>query len=228
MRIMSVCALCYARGMSRGSCQGVQDTECLCMHFCATRCIVVASCSVLLHNQAPKASKAPNPAIFCYQDPQHCHTFHYFSPRENGIIKILKCQTMETHSKAAPQSDPDTLACKHPERVTGTKCSRQLYSVQNLLLSTATFSLGMGTEQGRKYQLWTWQRQAGPAWRSQWAECAGLEPGQGKLKAQGSGKCRWGHQRTPNLQTCDLLTAQLKLKSRQGPQESKICFKLKF
>lgn len=54
---------------------------------------------------------------------------------------------------AALQSVPDTLTCKHPERVTGTKRLHQLYSVQNLLLSTATFSLGRGTEQGKKCQL---------------------------------------------------------------------------
>lgn len=218
---MSACALCHTRGMSRGSCQGVQDTKCLCMHFCATQCIVAASCSILLHNQ--KEWEAPNPATSCYQGPQRCCTFHCFSSRKNLTIKILKHQTMEAHSKAALQSTPGTLACKLPERVTGTKRLCQLYSVQNLLLSTATFSLGMGTEQGKKCQLWMRQQQAGPAWRIQWAECAGLElePGQGKLKAQGSGKCRWGHQHTPNLQTCDLLTARLKLKSRQGLQESK-------
>lgn len=214
MRIMSVCALCHRRGMSRGSCQGVQVTECLCMHFCATHCIVVASCSVLLHNQM--ASKAPNPAVSCYQDPQHCHTFHYFSSRKNRIINILKRQTMETHSKAALQSDPDTLACKHPERVTGTKCLRQLYSVQNLLLSTMTFSLGMGTEQGRKYQLWTRQQQAGSAWRSRWAECAGLEPGQGKLKAWGSGKCRWGHQRTSQPANPWFINSSTEIKEQAG------------
>lgn len=221
MRITSACALCHARGMSRGSCQGVQDTKCLCMHFCATRHIVVASCSILLHNQ--KESKAPNPATSCYQNPQSCCAFHCFSSGKNLIIKMLKHQTTEAQSKAALQSVPDTPACEHPERVTGTKRLCQLYSVQNLLLSTATFSLGTGTEQGKKPQLWMRQQQAGPAWRSQWAECAGLElePGQGKLKAQGSGKRRRGHQRTPNLQTCDLLAARLKLESRQGLQESK-------
>lgn len=110
---------------------------------------------------------------------------------------------METHSRAAPQNVSETLAC---ERVRGAKRVRQLYSSQNLLLSTATFSPGMGTDQGKKRQLWTWQ-QAGPAWRGQWAERAGLElgPGQGKPKAQGSGKRRRGHQHTPNLQTHDLL-----------------------
>lgn len=152
----------------------------------------------------------------------------HFSPHKNLIIKILKHQT-ETHSKAALQSAPDTLACKHPEQVTGTKRLCQLYSGQNLLLSTATFSLGTATEQGKKCQLWMRQQQAGPAWRSQWAEWAGLElePGQSKLKVQGSGKHRLGHQHTPNPQTCDLLTAQLKLKSGQGLLESKTHFKLK-
>jgi len=43
--------------------------------------------------------------------------------------------------------------------------------------------------------------------RGQKAERAGLElgPGQGKPKAKGSGKRRWCHQHTPNLQTHDLL-----------------------
>lgn len=136
---------------------------------------------------------------------------------------------MEAHSQDAPWSVPDTLACKHPEQVTDTERLCQLYSVQNLLLSTVTFSLGMGTEQGKSCQLWMQQQQAGPAWKSQWGECAGLElePSQDKLKAQGSGKCRWGHQNTPNLQTHDSLTAWLKLKRGQGLQESKICFQLK-
>lgn len=98
------------------------------------------------------------------------------------------------------------LAWEHPERVRGTKRMRQLYSSQNLLLSTATFSPGTDTDQGKKRRLRMLQ-QAGPAWRGQGAERAGLElgPGQGKLKAQGSGKRRWGHQHTPNLQTHDLL-----------------------
>lgn len=113
---------------------------------------------------------------------------------------------METHSRVAPQNVSETLACEHPERVRGAKRVRQLRSSQNLLLSTATFSPGTGTDQGKKHQLQT-QQQAGPAWRGQWAEHARLElgPGQGKPKAQGSGRCRWGHQHTPNLQTHDLL-----------------------
>lgn len=209
MRITSACALWHARGRSRGSCQGVQDTKCLRMHFCATQHIVVASCSILLHNQ--KESKAPNAATSRYQDPQGCCTFHCFSSCRNLIVKVLKHQTMEAQSKAELQSILNLGPANTPTRHWH-KTLRQLCSVQNLLLSTATFSLGMGTEQGKKARLWMRQQQAGSAWRSQWAECAGLElePGQGRLKAQGSGRHRRGHQHTPNLQTCDLLTARLK------------------
>lgn len=83
---------------------------------------------------------------------------------------------------------------------------RQLYSSQNLLLSTATFSPGVGTDQGKKRRL-QMQQQAGAARRGQRAERAGLElgPCQGEPKAQGSGQRRWGHRRSPDPQTHDLL-----------------------
>lgn len=77
MRTTSACAPCHTRGTSRGSCQGFQDTKCLCVHFCATRHTAVASCCVLLHNQ--KEPKAPSPATSCNQNPQCCCTFCCFS-----------------------------------------------------------------------------------------------------------------------------------------------------
>lgn len=152
-------------------------------------------------------AEASNSASFHYYVPQRRQTFHYLSSRKNLIIKILKQQTTETHSRVAPQSVSETLAREHPERVRGAKHMRQLYSSQNLLLSTATFSPGAGTDQGKKRRLqMQQQQQTGPARRGQRAERAGLElgPSQGEPKAQGSGQRRWGHRRSPNLQTHDL------------------------
>lgn len=143
-------------------------------------------------------------------------------------MKIPKQQTTEALSTAAPQSVPDTLACKHPGPGTGTKCLCQLYSIQNLLLSTATFSLGRATEQGQKCQLWMRQQQAGPAWRSQWAECAGLSWSQ----ARASWRHRLAASRggaTSTLPTCKatVINSSTEIKEWQGPQESKVCFQLK-
>lgn len=106
---------------------------------------------------------------------------------KNLIIKILKQQTTETHSSIAPQSVSETLAREHPARVRGAKHMRQLYSSQNLLLSTATFSPGAGTRSGQKASAPN-AAAAGrtclkrPAGRACWAG-AGAEPG----RAEGAG-----------------------------------------
>ena len=105
--------------------------------------------------------------------------FHCLSSGKNLIIKILKQQMMETHSRVAQQNVSEMLAWEHPERVRGSKHMRQLYSSQNLLLSAATFSPGMGTDQGKKCRLQR-QQQAGPAWEARRQSVLGWSWGQAR------------------------------------------------
>lgn len=151
MRITSACAPCHAKEHEQRKLPvGPRYKTLVCALLCdSAHC----GCLTLYFTTQPEGTKGSKPSYILLPRSTTLLHFSLLSSSKNLIIKVPRHQMMEAHSKAAPQNVPEPLACKHPERVTGTKRCRQLYSVQNFLLSTATFSLGMGTEQGRKCQL---------------------------------------------------------------------------